>query len=168
MRKTHSIPVQLIFSCQLIMLFSEAPYQLLCPNLRHLELKTYHFLTRKKTFDKMKTLRDDFWDCWRFTTFSWGLGATWVTNWVSFLRGVLSSTEWLSCFRLRGSWMVFAFLLLLEFKVYIHLNDFGHHGMILHIFGSKIGLLLKGWRGHLNWLIWRLSCYPPLKLTVRT
>ena len=40
--------------------------------------------------------------------------------------------------------MVFAFLLLLEFKVYMHLNVFSHHGMILRIFGSKIGLLLKG------------------------
>ena len=61
MWKTHSIPVQLIFSWQLIMLFSEAPYQLLCPNLRHLELKTYHFLThKKKTLDKMNILRDDF------------------------------------------------------------------------------------------------------------
>ena len=41
--------------------------------------------------------------------------------------------------------MVFAFLLLLEFKVYIHLNDFGHHGMILHIFlAPKSGCYSRG------------------------
>ena len=93
-----------------------------------------------------------------------GIGCN-MGNQLSFFFTGCTEFNWMaSCFRLRGSWMVFAFLLLLEFKVYIHLNDFGHHGMILHIFGSKIGLLLKGWRGHLNWLIWRLSCYPPLKL----